>query len=305
MDYFGWAILKKQNKMSKLSPIINPEEFLNIKNSSEVILIDARAGINARENYQNEHLEGARFVDLNQDLATVEDPAIGGRHPLPSLEKFSQVLSKLGISPQSHVIIYDDKNGSNAAARFWWMLRAVDHEKIQVLNGGLQAAIKAGYPVSSAIETSEPTENYPISKWNLAQADIEEVETARNNEENIVIDVRDKNRFDGLTEPLDLIAGHIPGAINIPFSENLDDDGFYKPVEDLAKKYKEIIGDKNPENVIVHCGSGVTACHTLLAMDYAGIPIPKLYVGSWSEWSRNDRELATKETNNSFGYNKN
>lgn len=281
--------------MSKLSPIINPEELLKLKEASNVVLIDARAGINAEENYQNEHLKDARFVDLNKDLATVEDPANGGRHPLPSLEKFSQVLSKIGITPSSHVIIYDDKNGSNAAARFWWMLRSINHEKVQVLNGGLQAAIKVGFPVSSALETVEPTEKYPISKWSLAQADMEEVEKARNKKENIVVDVRDKNRFDGLTEPLDLIAGHIPGAINVPFSENLNEDGFYKSPEVLAKKYNEIIGDKNTDNVIVHCGSGVTACHTLLAMDYAGIPIPKLYVGSWSEWSRNDRELATKK----------
>ncbi|RKR08212.1 thiosulfate/3-mercaptopyruvate sulfurtransferase [Flavobacterium sp. 90] len=282
--------------MSKLSPLINPEELLKLKNTSEFILIDARAGINAEENYKNEHLKGARYIDLNRDLATVEnDPANGGRHPLPSFEKFSAVLSKLGISPSSHVIIYDDKNGSNSAARFWWMLRAIGHEKVQVLNGGLQAAIKADYPISSESEIFDASENYPISEWKLLLADIDEVEKARNNDQNIVIDVRDKNRFDGLTEPLDLIAGHIPGAINVPFSENLNEDGFYKSAEVLAEKYSEIINDKNPENVIVHCGSGVTACHTLLAMDYAGISIPKLYVGSWSEWSRNDRELATKE----------
>lgn len=288
----------------KLSPLINPEELSELKNP--VILIDARAGINAEEKYQNEHLKNARYVDLNRDLATVtNDPANGGRHPLPSLDKFSEVLSKLGISPSSHVIIYDDKNGSNAAARFWWMLKAIGHEKVLVLNGGLQAAIKIGFPVSAETQDFEQTEKYPISNWNLSLATIEEVEKARNNKENIVIDVRDKNRFDGLTEPLDLIAGHIPGAINIPFSENLDQNGFYQSAEVLAQKYAEITGDKNPENIIVHCGSGVTACHTLLAMDYAGLPIPKLYVGSWSEWSRNDRELATKKTNNSFGYNKN
>ena len=279
---------------AKLFPIINPDELLNIKDSSELILIDARAGINAQENYQKEHLKGARFVDLNKDLATVDNPANGGRHPLPSLEKFSQVLSKLGISPLSRIVIYDDKNGSNAAARFWWMLRAIGHEKVQVLNGGLQAAIQIGFPVSSQLETFEPTDKYPFTEGKLAQADINEVEKARNNEESIVIDVRDKNRFDGLTEPLDLIAGHIPGAINVPFIENLNEDGFYKSVEVLAEKYSKITGNKNPENIIVHCGSGVTACHTLLAMDYAGLAIPKLYVGSWSEWSRNDRELATK-----------
>ena len=281
----------------KLSPIINPEQLLNLKDSSEVVLIDARAGANAEENYRNEHLKGARYIDLNKDLAAVEKkPANGGRHPLPSLEKFAEILSKLGISPQSHVIIYDDKNGSNAAARFWWMLKSIGHEKVQVLNGGLQAAIKAGFQTNSEIESFETTGNYPITKWNLALADIEEVAKARNNEENIVIDVRDKNRFDGLIEPLDLIAGHIPGAVNVPFSENLNEDGFYKSAEDLAKKYTEILGDTKPENVIVHCGSGVTACHTLLAMDYAGIEIPKLYVGSWSEWSRNDREMFTQKT---------
>ncbi|OXB06757.1 sulfurtransferase [Flavobacterium pectinovorum] len=281
----------------KLSPIINPEELLNLKDSSEIVLIDARAGANAEENYRNEHLKSARYIDLNKDLAAVEkNPANGGRHPLPSVEKFAEILSKLGISPQSHIIIYDDKNGSNAAARFWWMLKSIGHKKVQVLNGGLQAAIKIGFETSSKIENFEPTEKYPITKWNLAVADIEDVEKARNNSQNIVIDVRDKNRFDGLTEPLDLIAGHIPGAINVPFSENLNEDGFYKSPEVLAEKYTEILGDIKPENVIVHCGSGVTACHTLLAMDYAGIEIPKLYVGSWSEWSRNDRDMFTQET---------
>lgn len=282
----------------KLSPVINPEELLQLQDSSEIVLIDARAGINAEENYSKEHLKGARYVDLNKDLATVEEnPANGGRHPLPSLEKFSQVLSNLGIAPKSHVIIYDDKNGSNAAARFWWMLRAIGHEKVQVLNGGLQAAIKTDFPTSSAIAHFDATE-YKVSAWKLATADIEEVEKARNNNENIVIDVRDKNRFEGLTEPLDLIAGHIPGAINVPFSENLDEDGSYKSPTALNEKYSTILGDIKPGNVIVHCGSGVTACHTLLAMDYAGIEIPKLYVGSWSEWSRNDREMFTQEKNN-------
>ncbi|KRB55857.1 sulfurtransferase [Flavobacterium sp. Root186] len=281
---------------SKLSPIINTEELLNL-NSSEIILIDARAGMNAEENFKTEHLRGARYVDLNKDLATVEnDPANGGRHPLPSFSKFSEVLSKLGITPSYHVVIYDDKNGSNAAARFWWMLKAAKHEKVQVLNGGLQEAVKAGFPLSSEIENFETTENYPISEWNLKTAAIEEVEKARNNSENIVIDVRDKNRFDGLTEPLDLIAGHIPGAVNVPFSENLDDNGLFKSPEVLSKKYAEVLNNKTSANVIVHCGSGVTACHTLLALDYAGIEIPKLYVGSWSEWSRNDREMAAKKS---------
>lgn len=281
---------------SQLSPIINAQDLIKTDSSSEIILIDARAGINAEENYKTQHLKGARYIDLNKVLASVEkDPANGGRHPLPSFSKFSEVLSKLGILPSSHVIIYDDKNGSNAAARFWWMLKAIGHENVQVLNGGLQEAVKSGYPVSSEIEVFETAEKYLISEWKLGLADIDEVEKARTNNQNIVIDVRDKNRFDGLTEPLDLIAGHIPGAVNVPFSENLDENGLFKSSEVLAEKYASILKDKPAENIIVHCGSGVTACHTLLAMDYAGIKIPKLYVGSWSEWSRNDREMATKK----------
>lgn len=290
---------KNQSQMSnKISPLISPEELLALHSSQNIILIDARAGINAEENYNNEHLQGARFVDLNRDLATVEtNPSNGGRHPLPSVSKFSKVLAKLGILPSNHVIIYDDKNGSNAAARFWWMLRSVGHEKVQVLNGGLQAAKTIGYPISTETEHFDTAENYPIKDWQLGLVNIDTVETARNNDEFIVIDVRDKNRFDGLTEPLDLIAGHIPGAINVPFSENLDENGFYHAAETLAKKYSTLLGHIKPENTIVHCGSGVTACHTLLAIDYAGIPIPQLYVGSWSEWSRNDRPMATKENN--------
>ncbi|WET03452.1 sulfurtransferase [Flavobacterium sp. YJ01] len=277
--------------MKPISPLISAEELVS---ASNIILVDARAGANAFENYQNEHLKGARFVDLNRDLASIsENPANGGRHPLPSAEDFSKTLSSLGILPSSHVVVYDDKNGSNFAARFWWMMRAIGHEKIQVLNGGYQVAIQAGFPTNSGVEYFGKT-TYPFQEWKLPLSDIDEVEKARKNNQNIVIDVRDKNRYDGLTEPLDLIAGHIPGAVNVPLTENLDENGFFKSAAELAQKYKAVIGDKKSENIIVHCGSGVTACHTLLAMDYAGLPIPKLYVGSWSEWSRNDREMTTK-----------
>jgi thiosulfate/3-mercaptopyruvate sulfurtransferase len=282
--------------MSKqVSPIINPEELITLQ-KSDIIIIDARAGINAKENYTANHLQGARYIDLNLDLATVPaDAANGGRHPLPSLSKFSEVLSKLGITSSSHVIVYDDKNSSNAAARFWWMLRAIGHEKVQVINGGLQVAVKAGFPISSGIEAFAEAALYPIAKWELSQADITEIDNASNNPDTIIIDVRDKDRFDGLTEPIDLIAGHIPGATNVPFTSNLNEDGTYLSPAFLKAKYQDILGNTKPENVIVHCGSGVTACHTLLAMDYAGIPIPKLYVGSWSEWSRNNLPMITND----------
>ncbi|MCC9074271.1 sulfurtransferase [Flavobacterium sp. F-65] len=280
----------------QLSPIISPEELIALQ-KSEIVIIDARAGINAKENYITSHLQGARYVDLNLDLATIpSDAANGGRHPLPSFEKFSEVLSKLGIIPSSHVIVYDDKNGSNAAARFWWMLRAIGHEKIQVINGGLQAATQVGFPVDSGTESFAIAELYPITNWQLHQATITEIDKVSNNQNTIIIDVRDKDRFNGLTEPIDLIAGHIPGATNVPFTSNLNEDGNYLAPEVLKAKYQAIIGNTKPENIIVHCGSGVTACHTILAMDYAELSIPKLYVGSWSEWSRNNRPMITAQT---------
>ncbi|MBX7172670.1 MAG: sulfurtransferase [Pyrinomonadaceae bacterium] len=285
--------------VNKLSPLINPDELTEIHSQNDLILIDVRIGADAKERYNAEHLAGAFFVDLNNDLADIKpDAANGGRHPLPTVDQFSKLLQKLGITPNSHVVAYDDKNGANAASRFWWMLKAVGHQKVQVLNGGYDLAVKAGFPVSSGEKTAPKVDEYKIENWQLPTANIEQVEKARQDEKFLVIDVREKDRFEGLREPLDLIAGHIPGAVNIPFAENLDEKGFYLSPEQLKEKYSTILNGKETQNVIVHCGSGVTACHTLLAFDYAGMEIPQLYVGSWSEWSRNERPMALKEENN-------
>lgn len=270
----------------KPSPIIKPEDLLKLSQTEDIVLIDASAGSKAR--YDQNHLTGALFADVNTDLANIGDFTIGGRHPLPAPEQFARILQKFGISKDSHVIVYDDKMGGNAAARFWWMLKAVGHEKVQVIDGGFDAAIKAGFPTSSAAETPKHAAPYPVGSWTLPLSDIKEVENVAKTAGHVVIDVRDANRFAGLTEPIDLIAGHIPGAINIPYTENLEADGTFLKPEVLKEKYAKALASVKPENVIVHCGSGITACHTLLAMDYAGLPIPKLYVGSWSEWSRNN-----------------
>lgn len=275
---------------NEISPIIQPVELLALANNPNLVLVDASAGSKTR--YDEKHLAGALYIDLNTDLADIKaDFAAGGRHPLPTTEQFAAVLGRFGISPLSHVVIYDDKNGSNAAARFWWMLKAIGHPKVQVLNGGFNAAIEAGYATSDAIEAPKETGKYPIGHWNLTQADLAEVEEASKNGKQLIIDVRDANRFAGLTEPIDLIAGHIPGATNIPFTENLNSAGLFLEPAALKAKYEKAIADFGPAQTIVHCGSGVTACHTLLAMAYAGLPIPKLYVGSWSEWSRNNKEM--------------
>lgn len=284
--------------MSKeLSPIINIKDLILLKdNTEEIILIDASAGADAFEKYGKEHLEGSFHVDLDTQLADIKsDAANGGRHPLPTPEQFANVLIELGISKGSRVIIYDDKNCSNAAARFWWMLRSAGHDKIQVLDGGLSEAVKAGFPLTSKKGVVLKREPYNFDQWRLPQANINEVEVAGNDRNYLIIDVRDAFRYNGDKEPIDLIAGHIPGAINIPFTENLNSDGTYLSPEELRSKYSKIFENRGSENIIVHCGSGVTACHTILAMAYAGFKIPKLYVGSWSEWSRNNKPMVTKK----------
>lgn len=279
-----------------MRPILSPTDLIPLSHKENFILIDARSGPKAKENYENAHLKGALWVDLEQELSEkTENAAQGGRHPLPLVSKFAHLLGKLGITPESHVVVYDDKSGANAAARFWWMLRAVGHEKIQVLDGGYQAAIDAGFRVNTGSETATPTTAYPADTWQLPIAEIEEVALAAQSPDAVVIDVRESGRYAGEFEPIDLVAGHIPGAINIPFADNLDANGFYLSPDELQTKYREALINIDPDSVIVHCGSGVTACHTLLAMAQAGMEIPKLYVGSWSEWSRNDRPMVTKE----------
>ena len=275
------------------SPLIEIDQLLKIYQQADVLICDVSSGAQAKANYEAEHLAGAFFVDLNTQLADIKsDLSLGGRHPLPTAENFAKTLDSLGISPDKHLVLYDDKNGSNAAARLWWMLKAAGHEKVQVLNGGFSEAKRKGFPLSAKTESIQAVSGpYPLKQWDLPTVTIEEVERLVQNPNYRVVDVRDKDRYAGKTEPIDLIAGHIPGAINIPFTENLDQNGLFLTPTELRQKYESLFGEIKPENMIVHCGSGVTACHTLLALAYAGMQIPGLYVGSWSEWSRNNKPI--------------
>lgn len=270
------------------SPIIDAPALLHLLEQNCVILVDATGGKGKEPDAV--FLSGAIYVDLDRDLAEIPaDSVNGGRHPLPAIEAFCMRLGQMGISPTSHVVVYDDKGGANAAARFWWMLRAVGHERVQVLNGGQAAAVKAGMGLVFAPAIPKTVGSYPLpaNGWQLPLAFIDEVDALAVQGRGMVVDVREGARFRGEIEPLDKVAGHIPGAINVPYSENLDfRTRLFLTPEELKDKYAAIFGDVPIENVAVHCGSGVTACHTLLALDYAGFDLPKLYVGSWSEWSR-------------------
>jgi thiosulfate/3-mercaptopyruvate sulfurtransferase len=279
-----------------MSPIITPNQLLEAVQINTIVLVDATNSPTAYQNYQQSHLQGALFVDVNSQLADIKDDvSIGGRHPLPMLEQFSKTLSDLGITPETWVVVYDDKNGANAAARFWWMLRSIGHQKVQVLSGGIQAAIQAGFSSSSIVEVPNKVSSYPIQNWQWPTIDLQGMDEMILKDNFVVIDVREPQRFKGETEPIDLVAGHIPGAINIPFTTNLDENGFFLSPEELKVNYQKIFENIPEENRVVHCGSGVTACHTLLAMAVAGLFLPKLYVGSWSEWSRNNREIVVEQ----------
>lgn len=274
-----------------LNPIISVEELKAIQSQEDLIIADVRFGGSAYEAYLQKHLKNAIFVDLEKDLSAQEKNfSQGGRHPLPKLEDFSKTLGQLGIQPSSHVIIYDDKNGALAAARFWWMLKAIGHEKVQVLNGGLQAAENANFEMQKGENSAKPVQDYPLTSWQLPLADFIEVEKATEDDNMQIVDVRGAKRYSGEVEPIDPIAGHIPTALNIPFQENLDDEGLFLSSDKLRELYQEKLPNTEGSKLIFHCGSGVSACHSLLALTLAGLDMPKLYVGSWSEWSRKNLE---------------
>jgi thiosulfate/3-mercaptopyruvate sulfurtransferase len=277
--------------MSPLIEITHPSIL-----DPKVILIDVRAGADAHQRYLAGHLPHAIFASLDDDLASKPaDAAYGGRHPLPALAEFAATLSRWGITPDSHVIVYDDKAAAMGGARLWWMLRAIGHQKVQVINGGLKAAVDAGIALTTEVDQPGAGTSYPVPTQYAGTADIMEVDVAAKSEERMVIDVREQARYLGQTEPIDLIAGHIPGAENLFYGKNLGEDGKYLAPEKLAGLYQGLLNEIDPGEVIVHCGSGVTACHTLLGMASAGITEPKLYVGSWSEWSRRGLPIATTD----------
>jgi thiosulfate/3-mercaptopyruvate sulfurtransferase len=240
------------------------------------------------------HLSGALHADLNRHLSSASapghDPARGGRHPLPPVAAFAAQLGAWGIGPDTEVVAYDASGGGNAAARLWWMLRALGHARVAVLDGGLQAALATGLTLTVETSTVTPVGAYPATGWLLPTADAAAVELLRQEPRKKLLDVRSAERWRGDSEPFDPAAGHIPGSLNLAWNENLGPDGRFKSPEVLRAQYEALLDGTPPERLTVHCGSGVTACHTLLALDLAGLSGSALYVGSWSEWCRSGRE---------------
>jgi thiosulfate/3-mercaptopyruvate sulfurtransferase len=240
-------------------------------------LSDVDAGERA---YRSGHLPGAVFLHLDRDLSGVKTGR-NGRHPLPEIDALAAKLGRAGIDATRQVVSYDQNNGM-AASRLWWLLHWLGHDAIAVLDGGVDRWRAEGRPLTSELPEPRPTTFVPRPAAPIATAD----EILRHLGDNalLVLDARAPERYRGEAEPIDPVAGHIPGARNRPYTDNLTPQGIFKPAATLRSEYLALLGSHSPEAVVHQCGSGVTACHNALAMSVAGLPGSRLYPGSWSEW---------------------
>lgn len=237
------------------------------------VLGNPTAGIEA---YQEGHIPGAVYMDLEEDLSGPKQ-AHGGRHPLPDWEIFAKKLGQAGIDEQMTIVAYDDQGGA-MASRLWWMLKYLGHEKVWILNEGYSQWVKQGYPVTTDIPAPQPGTYQPQIQEHLLM----DMEGVKGRKEGVVLlDSREEKRYLGMEEPIDPVAGHIPGAKNFFWKDSLKEDGTWKSPEELKERFDSF--DLNQE-FIVYCGSGVTACPNIVALNEAGFKQVKLYAGSWSDW---------------------
>ena len=236
-----------------------------------------------RQAYLRSHIPEARYADLNRDLSAPVGPQTG-RHPLPAPDAFAAWLGSAGIGNDTQVVAYDDANGS-IAARLWWMLRWVGHEAVAVLDGGFKAWSARGGALQSGDADVRGKQFIPHlhPEAVLSTADLQR---ALQDPSALLVDARAQERYAGAVEPIDPVAGHIPGAVNHPLTANLEADGRFLPGDEIKRRWLERLAGKHPRQLIAMCGSGVTACHNLLSLEVAGLTGAKLYAGSWSEWIR-------------------
>ena len=243
-------------------------------------LTDTEAGARA---YRFGHIAGARYAHLDHDLSAAIT-AYTGRHPLPDFRVLTRKLGDWGVTNASQVVVYDDAGGA-FAGRLWWLLRCLGHDQAALLDGGLPQWRRLGYPITTALPSVEAAVFRPYlddGQWLSAR----QLQNGLARKTVRLIDARTPERYRGEQEPIDPVAGHVPGALNRPFQSNLDSPGTFKDLAQLRAEFSDLIGDISPSQVVHMCGSGVTACHNLLAMEIAGLNGSKLYAGSWSEWIR-------------------
>jgi thiosulfate/3-mercaptopyruvate sulfurtransferase len=265
--------------------LIDSQTLSQHLNDADWVVVDCRFSLEdteaGRRAYREGHIPGAVYAHLDEDLSgppTTDE----GRHPLPPPAALTSLFGRLGINQNKQVVAYDDANGM-IAARLWWMLRYMGHRAVAVLDGGWQAWQEAGMATRGGVEsnTRELFVGSPRLQWLVRVDDVPDVP--------LLVDARSPQRYRGEEEPLDPVAGHIPGAANYYYQQNWTEDGRYRSREEMWRRLRELVGDRPAHQVTFYCGSGVSACVNLLAMVHAGLGDGRLYVGSWSEWSR-DRE---------------
>lgn len=266
--------------------LITTAELANHLHDPQWMIFDTRHDLVDLEKgpreYSQGHVEGAHFLHIDHDLSAPKSGK-NGRHPLPDPIAFGEKMAQLGAHPGLVFVIYDASNGS-FAARLWWMLRWIGARQVALLDGGYGKWLRENRPVT----TAEPAARAPVANQFLRQSgytvEAGTVQSRIGDAAHLLIDARAPERFRGEVEPLDPVAGHIPGAINRFWQQNLNPDGTFKSREVLASEYSQLLAGRPPRAVVHQCGSGVTACHNLLAMEWAGLGGSQLYPGSWSEW---------------------
>jgi thiosulfate/3-mercaptopyruvate sulfurtransferase len=279
------------------STFTNNEELYEILDHPDKVIMDCRFDLSnpawGFQDYLKSHLPKAIYADLDKDLSGTKTEQTG-RHPLPEKDNFINTCSNWGIDESKHVIVYDTTSGS-FAARLWWLLKYYGHSKVSILDGSFTDWIQAGYPIVSGNYLNLP-EKFSGEPDESLVVRTNEMETIIRSEGYTIIDARSPERYLGLQEPIDPIAGHIPNAINFFHQNNLDSQGKLLPINELGHKYDQLLHNQIDSKKIVYCGSGVTSCLNIAVMKHLGIKNTRLYLGSWSEWIRDTDHPIINET---------
>ncbi|MDH3639597.1 MAG: sulfurtransferase [Gammaproteobacteria bacterium] len=277
--------------------LITAEELAQNLDDSSWVIFDCRFSLanvdRGERSYNKSHIPGAYYAHLDRDLCSPKTPELG-RHPLPDPEEFAAWLGQRGVTGTTQVVAYDDA-GAAIAGRLWWMLRWLGHDNVAVLDGGWRAWQDGEFPADSTTPELRE-EEFTASPRRDLWLDTDQVVATMNGGRDLIVDARAPERYAGILEPLDPVAGHVPGAVNLPFAGNLDGEGRFLTKDKLKKRLRDFLKGISAESVVNMCGSGVTACQNILAMEHAGLKGSRLYVGSWSAWiSNGSRPIAVKK----------
>jgi thiosulfate/3-mercaptopyruvate sulfurtransferase len=277
--------------------LITAAELAKHLDDPDWVIVDSRFKLldpsQGRRDYERAHIPGSVYAHLDEDLSGPIIKGVTGRHPLPTVEKITAVISRLGIDANKQVVAYDDIGGALAAGRVWWLLRWLGHERVALLDGGWQEWLKRNLLIRGGNEKREPRVFIPHPRNELIVS-TEEVEKMRIDPQYRLLDARAAERYRGENETIDPVAGHIPGAISAPYPDNLNADGTFRVDESLAARYKKLVEGVAIDHVVAYCGSGVTATHDILAMMKAGLGEARLYAGSYSEWITDPKRTVEK-----------